>query len=88
MLTSINMLIGVATQGHSQTFIWVGSFRRKVDLFISHISAYIMMCIPGMWSMLKLEGSGGMPPPPGKVFKIGTKRLNLVAFQSIKITNI
>ena len=84
MLTSINMLIGVATQGHSQTFIWVDSFRRKVDLFISHVSAYIMM-----WYVEHAETRGVWGhAPPGKVLKTGTKRLNLVAFQSIKITNI
>ena len=29
---------------------------------------------------------GHPPPPPGNVLKIDTKKLNLVAFQSIKIT--
>ena len=43
-----------------------------------------MVCASSMQSMLKLGGSGGMPP--GIFLKIDTKRLNLVAFQSIKIT--
>ena len=38
-----------------------------------------------MQSMLKLGGVWGHAPP-GNFLKIDTKRLNLVAFQSIKIT--
>ena len=41
-----------AAQGRTQNLMWVGSFQEKVDLFDG----------AGVQSMLKLGGSGGMPP--------------------------
>ena len=67
-------------QGHIQTFIWVGSFRKTVDFFLRPFlyGLNYAWCV----RMLKPGGSGGMPP--GNFLKIDTKRFNLVVFQSIK----
>ena len=80
-----SIIFSAEEQGCSQTSIWVGSFRRKVDLFIRHDADYIKMCeaakhaeTRGLW--------GHALPPQGNILKIDTKRLNLMAFQSIKIT--
>ena len=43
-----------------------------------------MVCASSMQSMLELGGLGAYPP--GNVLEMDTKRLNLVAFQSINIT--
>ena len=41
-----------------QNLMWVGSFQEKVDLF----GSAGVQSTPCMRSMLKLGGSGGMPP--------------------------
>ena len=45
-------------QGCTQNLMWVGSFQEKVDLF----DGAGVQSTPSMRSMLKLGGSGGMPP--------------------------
>ena len=45
-------------QGRTQNLVWVGSFQEKVDLF----DGAGVQSTPSMRSMLKLGGSGGMPP--------------------------
>ena len=45
-------------QGCTQNLMWVGSFQEKVDLF----DGAGVQSTPSMQSMLKLGGSGGMPP--------------------------
>ena len=47
-----------AYQGRTQNLMWVGSFQEKVDLF----DGAGVQSTPSMRSMLKLGGSGGMPP--------------------------
>ena len=47
-----------AFQGRTQNLMWVGSFQEKVDLF----DGAGVQSTPSMRSMLKLGGSGGMPP--------------------------
>ena len=61
-------LICCRMQDHSQTFIRVDSFRRKVDLFcmVAMMQDYIRMC---KVHMLKLGGGGGRA---GKLLKIDT----------------
>ena len=46
------------SQGRTQNLMWVGSFQEKVDLF----DGAGVQSTPSMRSMLKLGGSGGMPP--------------------------
>ena len=58
--------------------MWVGSFQEKVDLF----DGAGVQSTPSMRSMLKLGGSGGMPPQ--EYLKIDTKILDLVTFQPLK----
>ena len=41
--------------------MWVGSFQEKVDLFDFDM-LQVCKAQPSMRSMLKLGGSGGMPP--------------------------
>ena len=48
----------VRAQGRTQNLMWVGSFQEKVDLF----GSAGVQSTPSMQSMLKLGGSGGMPP--------------------------
>ena len=58
--------------------MWVGSFQEKVDLF----DGAGVQSTPSMRSMLKVGGSGGMPPQEN--LKIDTKILDLVTFQPLK----
>ena len=61
--SEVQFLVGLlsSTQGRSQTFLWVGSLRREVDLFrgpfyMDYIALWCARCV-------KLGGSRGMPPP-------------------------
>ena len=58
MMTSPSSHLNIQRQGRTQNLVWVGSFQEKVDLF----DGAGVQSIPSMRSMLKLGGSGGMPP--------------------------
>ena len=51
-------VLDLRVQGRTQNLMWVGSFQEKVDLF----DGAGVQSTPSMRSMLKLGGSGGMPP--------------------------
>ena len=55
---TVLMIFYYPSQGRTQNLMWVGSFLEKVDLF----DGAGVQSTPSMQSMLKLGGSGGMPP--------------------------